>query len=87
MVPHGTDTASYTKAVADPCDKPTALDLGMAFIVESYLPIRVAPAALYQENWRDMDYNECWQDGDGLTAVQFNGWDALLQSSQKPTSN
>lgn len=72
MVPHGPDAATYVRAVADPCDAPVLLNRGLAFMFETYLPLRVNPQALRDEAWRDVDYTACWQD---LTAAHFTGWD------------
>jgi hypothetical protein len=45
---------------------------------ETCLPLRVAPAALSDESWRDFDYTDCWQD----LPDQFTGW-ALLEALDK----
>jgi homogentisate 1,2-dioxygenase len=93
MTPHGPDAISYHKAVADPCDTPKQLKNGMAFMFETYLPIRVAPHALHNADWRDVHYNDCWQKSPpgntsnnnhiGLGADHFNGWDLLTTSMKK----
>jgi homogentisate 1,2-dioxygenase len=86
MTPHGPDEISYTKAIADPCDIPKKLDNGMAFMFETYLPIRVSPIALSTtNNWRDIHYNDCWQEKQhgsvrasaGLSHCNFTGWHLL----------
>uniref|UniRef100_A0A7S3KWR8 homogentisate 1,2-dioxygenase n=1 Tax=Amphora coffeiformis TaxID=265554 RepID=A0A7S3KWR8_9STRA len=79
MTPHGPDTDTYNKATNDPCDSPTKFDGGLAFMFETCLPLKVAPAALENPAWREMTYAECWQ---GL-ADNFTGWDALQKQQQK----
>jgi homogentisate 1,2-dioxygenase len=80
MTPHGPDAESYHKAVADPCDTPAKLDDGLAFMFETCLSLRVAPQALDDPNWRDMDYQQCWQ---GLTDENFEGWELLQDTNNK----
>jgi homogentisate 1,2-dioxygenase len=76
LTPHGPDEVSYCKAVADPCTTPIVYKGGMAFMFETCLSLKVAPAALNDLNWRDMSYvTDAW--GKGLSAEQFTGWDAF----------
>lgn len=77
MTPHGPDSASYRKAIADPCNQPKYYDGGLAFMFESCYLMKVSPNALSdeEEEWLDRDYAKCW---DGLDDTQFTGWDMLL---------
>jgi homogentisate 1,2-dioxygenase len=70
MTPHGPDTDSYEKAVADPCETPVQFAGGMAFMFETCLSLKVSPVALNDSNWRDMQYAQCWQ---ALSAQHFTG--------------
>jgi homogentisate 1,2-dioxygenase len=74
MTPHGPDTDSYEKAVADPCETPVQFAGGMAFMFETCLSLKVSPEALNDSNWRDMQYAQCWQ---ALSAQHFTGWNLL----------
>lgn len=75
LTPHGPDDESYNKAVADPCSSPILYEGGMAFMFETCLSLKVAPAALDDVNWRDMSYaTDAWCNG--LTAEKFTGWRA-----------
>ena len=69
-VPHGPDALTYARAVADPCEQPTRLHGGMAFMIETYLPLRVHPHVLARAQ---PEYRACWE---GLEDT-FTGWDAL----------
>jgi homogentisate 1,2-dioxygenase len=80
MTPHGPDAESYHKAVADPCETPIKLDAGLAFMFETCLSLRVAPQALEDPDWRDMEYQQCWQ---GLTTVNFEGWKLLPDANEE----
>lgn len=73
MTPHGPDTDTHTKATNDPCESPTKFEGGLAFMFETCLPLKVAPEALDNAEWRETKYAECWQ---GL-ADNFTGWDTL----------
>jgi len=80
LTPHGPDATSYEKAVADPCEQPTRLNGGLAFMFETYLSLGVTERALTVDNgWRDVQYTQCWQ---ALSADQFEGW-ALLEEQQQ----
>jgi homogentisate 1,2-dioxygenase len=70
MTPHGPDSGTYEKAVADECKQPVFFDAGLAFMFETCLPLKVAPGALQDSNWRDMEYATCWS---GLED-QFTAW-------------
>jgi homogentisate 1,2-dioxygenase len=73
LTPHGPDEESYNKAVNDPCSTPIVYEGGMAFMFETCLSLKVAPAALHDTSWRDMSYaTEAWSQG--LSAEQFSGW-------------
>ena len=65
MTPHGPNAQAYHKAI-DPQNKQDSavyLHQGMAFMFETYLPLHVAPAALSDPGWRDVDYaTSSWQD-------------------------
>jgi homogentisate 1,2-dioxygenase len=73
MTPHGPDRESYTKAVADPCEDPVQFNGGLAFMFETCLQLSVAPNAVDNLEWRDIEYAACW---DGLTD-NFSGWDQI----------
>jgi homogentisate 1,2-dioxygenase len=78
MTPHGPDAPTYRSAVEDECLTPTVFEGGLAFMFETCLPLRVSPLALDDGEWRDLDYNSCWQDlGDN-----FTGWDLLRRAEQ-----
>jgi homogentisate 1,2-dioxygenase len=79
MTPHGPDRESYTKAVEDPCESPVQFNGGLAFMFETCLPLSVAPAALEDARWRDMEYATCW---DGL-ADDFSGWHLLAGAAAR----
>jgi homogentisate 1,2-dioxygenase len=79
MTPHGPDEASYAKAVDDPCENPIQFEGGLAFMFETCLPLSVAPAALEDLSWRDVEYAACW---DGLVD-DFAGWHHLLAAMKK----
>ena len=73
LTPHGPDEESYNKAVQDPCSTPIVYEGGMAFMFETCLSLKVAPAALHDSTWRDMSYaTDAWCNG--LKADQFTGW-------------
>ena len=81
MTPHGPDAKAYEKATNDPCKEPVYFDKGLAFMFETYLPLTVAPEALNDEEWRDMDYGKhSWET---LTNQHFTAWDALQQVEQE----
>jgi homogentisate 1,2-dioxygenase len=61
MTPHGPDSISYAKAVADPCDVPTKFDGGLAFMFETSCMLRVSHYAL-QHSCLDVSYGDCWAD-------------------------
>mmetsp|Transcript_594 Transcript_594/g.1280 ORF Transcript_594/g.1280 Transcript_594/m.1280 type:complete len:503 (-) Transcript_594:119-1627(-) len=65
MTPHGPDAGSYFPNVTNPCDKPTKLDGGLAFMFESSAMCRVSRYALECEQ-REVDYASCW---DGLVGT------------------
>ena len=65
MTPHGPDATSYFPNVKNPCDKPTKLDGGLAFMFESSAMCRVLRYALECEQ-REVDYANCW---DGLVGT------------------
>jgi homogentisate 1,2-dioxygenase len=73
MTPHGPDTVSYQKAVADECLEPTKFEGGLAFMFETSLILKVSPEAL-SDRYLDLDYEQCWQD---LSGNLFTGWDQL----------
>jgi homogentisate 1,2-dioxygenase len=73
MTPHGPDRESYTKAVEDPCENPVQFNGGLAFMFETCLQLSVAPNAVDNLEWRDIEYTACW---DGLTD-NFSGWDLI----------
>jgi homogentisate 1,2-dioxygenase len=77
MTSHGPDHASYVQAVNDPCEETVQLQGTLAFMFETVLPLKVAPAALEDVRWRDADYATCW---DGL-ADQFSGWHLLADGA------
>jgi homogentisate 1,2-dioxygenase len=79
MVPHGPDSITYQKAVADPCAAPVKFEGGLAFMFETCLELSVSPVALGDETWREMNYAACW---DGLED-RFTGWDQLNQLHKK----
>lgn len=86
MTPHGPDAVAYFRAVADPCETPTVLNNGLAFMFETCLSLAVSPRALDNDSvgWRrDVLYAQCWQD---LHADNFTGWDALLEVQQRQQS-
>jgi homogentisate 1,2-dioxygenase len=72
--PHGPDAATYHNAVDDPCDTPIRLDKGMAFMFETYLPLKINPNLHHYQT----DYVHCWQ---GLTD-QFTGWDQIPPNNE-----
>lgn len=78
MTPHGPDAVTYHEAVAHDCAAPSVWQGGLAFMFETSLSLKVAPEALQDETWRDVQYTECsWQP---LGEVdQFTGWDLLAQ--------
>lgn len=79
LTPHGPDEESYSKAVLDPCTIPTVYHGGLAFMFETCLSLKVAPAALHDEAWQDTMYMaDAW--GHGLLAEKFSGWDALRKN-------
>jgi homogentisate 1,2-dioxygenase len=78
MTPHGPDADTYAKAVADECSAPSIFNGGLAFMFETCMPLRVSPLALRDDQWRDANYNECWQ---GL-ADNFTGWELLRRSNE-----
>jgi homogentisate 1,2-dioxygenase len=80
MTPHGPDQISYTAAVADLCESPVQLQGSLAFMFETCLPLSVAPCALEDTRWRDMEYAACW---DGLTDNDFSGWHLLAKAAAK----
>jgi homogentisate 1,2-dioxygenase len=59
MTPHGPDAGSYYANVKNPCDKPTKLDGGLAFMFESSAMCKVSRYALECEQ-REVDYASCW---------------------------
>jgi homogentisate 1,2-dioxygenase len=61
MTPHGPDATSYDKAVADPCDSPTYLSGGLAFMFETSCVLRLSEYALEPARL-DATYGECWKD-------------------------
>jgi homogentisate 1,2-dioxygenase len=61
MTPHGPDATSYDKAVADPCDQPTFLSGGLAFMFETSDMLRLSHYALEHE-CVEKSYGECWRD-------------------------
>ena len=65
MTPHGPDASSYFPNVTNPCDKPTKLDGGLAFMFESSAMCRVSRYALECVQ-REVDYASCW---DGLVGT------------------
>jgi homogentisate 1,2-dioxygenase len=79
MTPHGPDEKSYTKAVEDLCENPVQFNGGLAFMFETCLPLAVAPAALDDGRWRDMQYAACWN---GL-ADDFSGWHLLAEAAAR----
>jgi homogentisate 1,2-dioxygenase len=96
-VPHGPDAATHEKAIAaavvkdkdDNDDTHTApaaaapvAAAGMAFMFETYLPLRVNPAML---QLAQPDYVQCWQQDGGLED-RFTGWD-LLRRMKKSNNN
>mmetsp|Transcript_12551 Transcript_12551/g.34818 ORF Transcript_12551/g.34818 Transcript_12551/m.34818 type:complete len:519 (+) Transcript_12551:218-1774(+) len=82
MVPHGPDAVAVQKATADPCTEPTYFDKGLAFMFETYLPLTVAPVALTDVEWLDVNYApSSWKS---LTVSgQFSAWEALVQVEQE----
>lgn len=60
MTPHGPDAVSYDKAVADPCDHPTYLSSGLAFMFETSCMLRLTEYAL-NHKCRDLSYGSCWK--------------------------
>jgi homogentisate 1,2-dioxygenase len=79
MTPHGPDRESYTKAVQDPCENPVQLQGSLAFMFETCLPLEVAPAALENARWRDVEYSICWDE----LADDFSGWHLLAEAAKK----
>jgi len=61
MTPHGPDSATYDKAVADPCDAPTYFSGGLAFMFETSHMLRLSEYAL-EHACREKDYSLCWED-------------------------
>ena len=61
MTPHGPDSFSYDRAVADPCDTPTFFDGGLAFMFETSHMLRLSKYALGHE-CLDQGYSECWRN-------------------------
>lgn len=68
--PHGPDAATHVKAVNDPCEAPVRMDQGMAFMFETYLPLKVSPGAMGRTQPK---YLSCWH---GLHD-DFTGWDVI----------
>jgi homogentisate 1,2-dioxygenase len=56
---------------------------GMAFMFETYLPLRVNPAML---QLAQPDYVQCWQQDGGLED-RFTGWDLLRKQSHINSNN
>ena len=61
MTPHGPDSASYHKNVVAPCDTPTKLDGGLAFMFETSCMLKLSNFALRNPGLEDA-YGECWKD-------------------------
>jgi homogentisate 1,2-dioxygenase len=61
MTPHGPDSSSYLKNVAAPCDKPTKLEGGLAFMFETSCLLKLSNFALHNPGLEDT-YGECWKD-------------------------
>jgi homogentisate 1,2-dioxygenase len=61
MTPHGPDSTSYRKNVADPCTTPTKLDGGLAFMFETSCMLKLSNFALHNPCLEDT-YGECWKD-------------------------
>ena len=59
MTPHGPDSNSYDKAVADQCDKPTYFSSGLAFMFETTCMLRLSGYAL-KHKCVDKEYGTCW---------------------------
>lgn len=60
MTPHGPDSMSYDKAVADPCEKPEYFSGGLAFMFETSHMLRLSTYALEHVR-RDEAYSCCWE--------------------------
>lgn len=60
MTPHGPDSASYARAVADPCEQPTHFSGGLAFMFETSHILQMSKYALEHECLDDA-YGLCWQ--------------------------
>ena len=58
MLPHGPDTTTYRKAVADPCDKPVKFEGGLAFMFETCMMLKVSKEC---QTWLDEKYTDCWK--------------------------
>lgn len=59
MTPHGPDRITYERAVADPCETPTAFKGGLAFMFETTCMLQVSRQAL-ECDFRDVEYAQCW---------------------------
>lgn len=60
MTAHGPDASSYDRAIADPCDKPTFFNAGLAFMFETSYLLHISKYALEHESL-DVTYGECWR--------------------------
>jgi len=69
MTPHGPDSFSYDRAVADPCDTPTFFDGGLAFMFETSHMLRLSRYAS-EHDCLDEVYGECWTDLPNRYAVK-----------------
>jgi homogentisate 1,2-dioxygenase len=77
MTPHGPDSVSYDKAVADPCEAPVKFTGGLAFMFETSMILELTKFAR-DASHRDLEYAKCWS---GLVD-SFSGWDLLLEEGE-----
>lgn len=75
MTPHGPDTASYEKAIADECTRPVRWDGGMAFMFETTCLLEVSD---YARSCNHRDYEYATSSWSGLKST-FDGWHLLSQ--------
>lgn len=61
MTPHGPDSESYAKNIADSCETPTKFDGGLAFMFETPYILKLSKFALHNPCLEDK-YGECWED-------------------------
>mmetsp|Transcript_16713 Transcript_16713/g.23576 ORF Transcript_16713/g.23576 Transcript_16713/m.23576 type:complete len:472 (+) Transcript_16713:98-1513(+) len=75
MTPHGPDSVTYNKAVADKCEYPTKFNGGLAFMFETSCLFKLSSYALECKHCDD-EYATCWSD---LADNFQDGWELLKE--------